>query len=112
MFVKEDHPVEKDNTAATFKRAAALEALTKQKRMQNDIDPYNKAQVKPKIAVRINPDFPIIHKTMKKSTKVEKKSTSKLVIAELGKRVEKYDLIDNLANTKQLLNSPYRTWRH
>ena len=38
MFVKEDDPVEEENTVAAFKRSADEETLTKQQRMQNDID--------------------------------------------------------------------------
>ncbi len=53
--------------------------------------------MKPKIAVRMNPDFQITRKVPKKNRKGVKKSASKMVMAELGKRVEKYDLINNLA---------------
>ncbi len=58
MFVKEDEPVEEKNTVVAFKRSTDGETLTKQKRMQNDIDAYTKTQVKPKIAVRMNPWLP------------------------------------------------------
>ncbi len=100
MFVKEDKPVEEENTVAAFKRTPEGETLTKQQRMQNDIDAYTKTQVKPKIAVRTIPDFPITRKGPKKNRKGVKKSASKMVIAELGKRVEKYDLINNLAQAQ------------
>ena len=56
--------------------------------------------MKPKIAVRMNPDFPITRKAPKKSKKGGKKSASKMVIGELRKRVEKYDLINNLAQAQ------------
>ncbi len=69
MFVKESDPVEEENTVAAFKKFAEGETLTKQRRMQNDIDAYTKTQVKPKIAVRMNLSFPIAHKAPKKSKK-------------------------------------------
>ena len=100
MFVKEDDPIEEENTVAAFKRSADGETLTKQQRMQNDIDAYTKTQVKPKIAVRMNPDFTVTRKAPRKSKKGGKRSASKMVIAELGKRVEKYDLINNLAQAQ------------
>ncbi len=59
MFVKEDDLIEEENTVAAFKRSADGETLSKQQRMQNDIDAYTKTQVKPKIAVRMNPNFPV-----------------------------------------------------
>ncbi len=89
MFVKEDEPVEEENTVASFKRSADGEALTKQKRKQNDIDAYTKTQVKPKIALRMNLDFPITRKAPKKSKKGGKNSAINMVIGEHGKRVEK-----------------------
>ncbi len=49
--------------------------------MQNDLDAYAKMQVKPKIAVRTNPDFPITRKALKKSKNGRKKSASKMGIA-------------------------------
>ena len=104
MFVKEDDLLEEENTVAAFKGSADGETLTKQQRMQNDIDAYTKTQVKPKIAVRMNPDFPIAHKAPKKSRKSGKKSASKMVIAEPGKRVEKYDLINNLSQVQAGIN--------
>ncbi len=82
---------------AAFKRSADGETLTKRQRMQNDIEAYTEMQVKPKIAVRMNPDFPITRKTPQKSKKGGRKSVGKMVISELGKRVKKYDLINNLA---------------
>ena len=93
-FLKEGNPIE-ENTVAAFKGSADGKTLTKQQRMQNDIDSYNKTQVKPKIALRMNPDFPITHKGPKESKKGGKKSASKMAIAELRKRVEKYDPINN-----------------
>ena len=68
--------------------------------MLNDIEAYNKTQVKLKIAVQVNPDFPITRKALRKSKKGGKKFASKMVIVELGKRVEKYDLINNLAQAQ------------
>ncbi len=68
--------------------------------MQNVIGACNNSQVKPKIAVRVNPDFPSSRKVSKKSKTSVKKSAGKMVIAELGKRVEKYDLIQNLAQAE------------
>ena len=100
MFVKEDDPVEEGNTVAAFKRSADRETLTKQQRMQNYIESYNKTQVKPKIAVRMNTDFPITRKAPKKGKKGGKKSASMMAIAELGKRVEKYDLTNRLAQAQ------------
>ena len=67
MFVREDEPVEEENTVAAFKRYADGETLAEQQRMQNDIDVYTKTQVKPKIAVRMNPDFPITRKARKRA---------------------------------------------
>ncbi len=55
MFVKQDDPVEEENTVAAFKRSADGETLTNQKRMQKNIEAYTKTQVKPKIAARMNP---------------------------------------------------------
>ena len=55
MFVKEDDSVEEENTVAEFKRSVDGETLSKQQRMQNDIEAYNKTQVKQKISVRMNP---------------------------------------------------------
>ncbi len=56
-----------------FKRSADEEILTKKQRMQDDIDAYTKTQVKPKIAVRMNPDSPISCKAPKKRKKGAKK---------------------------------------
>jgi len=53
--------------------------------------------VKPKVAVRVNPDFPVPRKTNKKNKRTAKKSASKILAAELGKQVEKCDLLNNLA---------------
>ena len=97
MLVREDKPVEEENTVAAFKRTADGEILTKQQRMQNDFDAYTKTQIKPKIAARKNSDFPITRKIPKKIRKGVKKSASKMLIAELGEVVEKYELINNLA---------------
>ncbi len=58
MVVKEDGPIEEENTVAAFKRSADRETLTKQQRMQNDINAYTKTQLKPKIAVTMNPRLP------------------------------------------------------
>ena len=44
------------------------------------------------IALRMNSDFSITHMAPKKRKKGGKKSASKMVIAELGKRVEKTTL--------------------
>ena len=85
---------------AAFKRSADRETLTKQQRIQNDIDTYTKTQVKPTIAVRMNPDFPVTRKAPRKSKKGGKKSARKMAIAELGKSVEKYDLINNLVQAQ------------
>ncbi len=106
-FVKEGKTVEEENSVAAFKRTADGETLTMQKRMQNDIDTYTKTQVKPKIAVRMNPDFQITRKIPKKNRKGVQKSASKMVIAELGKRVQKYDLINNLAQAQSGITFGY-----
>ncbi len=95
MFVIEDDRVEEENTVAALKRPADGETLTIQQRMQNDIDSCTETQVKRRIAARMNPDFSITRKASK-SKKSGKKSAGKMVIAELGKRVEKYDQINNL----------------
>ncbi len=100
VFVKEDDPVEDEHTVAAFERSVHGETLTKQQRMQKDIDTYTKMQVKPKIPVRTNLDFPIIRRVPKKNRKGVRKSASKMVIAVLAKRVEKYDLINNLAQAQ------------
>ncbi len=55
--------------------------------MQNDIDIYTKTQVKPKIVVRIHLDLLITRKASRKSNEGGNKSSRKMVIAELGKRV-------------------------
>ncbi len=67
--------------------------------MLHDIDSYNKAQLQPKIAVRMNPDFPTTRKTPNKGKKAERKSAGVMVIVEIG-RVEKYDLINNLVQAQ------------
>ena len=97
MFMKEGDPIEKENTVAAFKRSADRETLTKQQRMQDDIDTYTKMQVKLTIVVKMSPDFAVTRKAPKKSKKGGKRSACKMVIAKLGKRVEKYDLIKNFA---------------
>ncbi len=48
----------------------------------------------------MNSDFPSTRKVSKKSRKSVKNSSGKMVIAELGERVEKYDLIHNLAQVQ------------
>ena len=73
MFVKEDDPVEEESTVAAFKRSADGETLTKQQRVQNEIDAYTKTLVKTKIVVRMNRDFLIARKAPKKSKKRGKK---------------------------------------
>ena len=70
MFVQENELVQEDNTVAAFKRSEDGETLTKQQRMQNDIDAYNYSQVKPKIGGRVNPDFPSTRKVSKKVRRV------------------------------------------
>ena len=70
--------------------------------MQNDIDAYNKTHAKPKISVRMNPYFTVSRKTAKKSRK-SGKTTSKMFIAEMVKRVEEYDLINILAQAQPVL---------
>ncbi len=85
---------------AAFKRSADGETFTKQQQMQNDIDAYNKTQVKPNIAVRMNFDFPVTRRAPRKRKKGVKKSASMMLIAELGKRVEKFDLINNVAHAQ------------
>ena len=84
-------------TEAAFKRSADREILTKQQRMQDDIDAYSKTQVKLKISARINSDFPNTCRAPKRNKKGVEQYASKMLIAELGKRVEKYDLINSLA---------------
>ena len=49
MVVKEDDPVEEENTVAAFKRSVDGETLSKQQKMQKDMDAYTKMQVKPKL---------------------------------------------------------------
>ncbi len=48
----------------------------------------------------MNPKFPVTRKALRKGKKGAKKSAGKMVIAELVKRVEKYDLINNLAQAQ------------
>ncbi len=60
LFVKADDSVEEDDTVAVYKSAASGEILTKQHRMQNDIDAYGKTQAKPKVTVKNEPGFPIV----------------------------------------------------
>ncbi len=71
MFVEEDYLVVEDNTIAAFKRTASGETINKHQRMQDDIDTYNKTQVKPNVAVRANPDFPVPRKARKKNKNSE-----------------------------------------
>ncbi len=68
--------------------------------MQNDIDANTKTTVTPKIAVRINSEFQATRKIPKKSKEARKKSAGKMIIAELGKGFEKYDLINNFAQAE------------
>ena len=105
MFVKEYYPIEEENTMAAFKRFADGETITKQQRMQNNIDAYTKTKAKPKIAVRMKSYFPVTRKAPRKSKKGAKKSARKMVIVEPGKRVEKYDLINNLAQAQADITS-------
>ncbi len=100
IFVKEDDSMKEENTVAAFKRSADGETLTEQQRMKNDIDAYSKTQVKPKIAVRMNHDFPSTCKAPKKGERSGKKVAAKMAIAELGKKAEKYDLINNLTQAQ------------
>ncbi len=95
MFVGEDDPAERQHTVAAFKIFTDGETLTKQQRILNNIDAFNKKQVKPKVSVRMNLDFPTTRKALKVKTG-GKKSASKMVVAELGKRVQKYDFIRNI----------------
>ncbi len=91
IFVEEDDSVEEEHTVAAFKKSAYGETLSKPQRMQNDIDAHTKTQVKPKIAVRTNQDFPITRKAPEKSKGV-KKSASKMVITELGRELRSMTL--------------------
>ena len=84
MFPKEHDPVGEENTVTTFKRSADDKTITRQQRMQKDIDAWNKTQLKPKISVKMNPDFLLTRKARKKSKKGWKMSASKMQIAELG----------------------------
>ncbi len=59
-------------------------------------------QVKQKFAVRMNPDFLMSGNASKIGKKSVKKCTSKMVISELGKGVEMYDLITNLAQDQHV----------
>ncbi len=56
--------------------------------MQNDIDAYTKTQVRPKVDVRMNPDFPDTLKALRKTKMGGKKSAGKMEIAELGEESE------------------------
>ncbi len=88
MFEKEGDSIQEENTAAAFQRSADRATLNKHQRMQDDIDAYTKTQVKPSIALGMDPDFPV---TCNAPTKIENggmKSASKMVIAQLEKRVE------------------------
>ena len=96
----EDDLVVENNIVAAFKRTASGETITKQQRMQNDIEVYNKTQVNSNVAVRINPDFRVSCKTKKKNVKSGKKSDSKMVIAELRKRAQRYNLINSLVEAQ------------
>ncbi len=69
LFVIEDDPVEEENTVVAFKRSADGETITKQQKIQKDMDAYTETQVKPKIAVRMNLDFPISRNAPEKSKK-------------------------------------------
>ena len=91
MFLEEEEAV------AVFKRSANGETISKQQRMQNDIDEY--ANQGPKAFTRVNkdPDFPIHPKKSRKSRKNVKKSKVKAIIEALEHRVEKYDLMSSLA---------------
>ena len=72
MFVKEDDLVEEENTVAALKRSADGETLTKQQRMQHHIDVYTKTQVRPKLAVRMNPTSRSIGRVRRRAQKVER----------------------------------------
>ena len=85
---------------AAFKRAADRKTLTKQIRMQNDIEVYNRTQTKPSRTVRLNPDFPETRQVPMKGKKSAKQSAIKVVIAELWKRVEKWDQFNSLAQVQ------------
>ncbi len=85
---------------AAFKRAADRKTLTKQIRMQNDIEVYNRTQTKPSRTVRVNPDFPVTRQVPMKGKKSAKQSAIKVVIAELWKRVEKWDQFNSLAQVQ------------
>ncbi len=87
MFVKNDDPVEEENTVAAFKRSAEVETLNKQQRMKNDIEAFSKTQVKPKISVRTNPDFPITRKAPKKSKKGRKSLRARCLSLNLGREL-------------------------
>ncbi len=100
MLAKEDYPVEEENTGAVFKIHADGGTHTKQQRIQNNIDAYNERQVKPKISLRMNLDFPVTCKAPQKSKKGGKNYASKMVLAELGKKVDKFDLINKLAQAQ------------
>ncbi len=48
----------------------------------------------------MNPDFHITRRAPNKNKKCVKKSASKMLIAEIGKRIGKYDLINNSAQAQ------------
>ncbi len=67
MLMKDDGPVVENKAVAAFKKTESGETFNKQQRMQNDSDAHNKAKVKTYVAVRVNPDFPVLHKAGKKN---------------------------------------------
>ena len=95
MFLKEEETILEDGAVAVFNRTGDEETLTKQNRMQYDIEAYKKAQVKPRVAVRVNPGHTVTQEVNKRKKKSSKKSACKVLIDALSERVQKYDLIYN-----------------
>ncbi len=85
MFLDEEEE-EAEETVAAFKRSADGEALTKQQRMQNDIEEHDGTKISCSVEPRKNPDHPIRRKSHTKNTKKKgTKSKSKSLIESLEK---------------------------
>ena len=72
--------------------------------MQNDIAEYNKPVVRTGTRTKFEPDLPAPRKIEKKSKNASRKPTGKALIQTSSKHVEKYHLINNLAQARLALH--------
>lgn len=75
--------------------------MTKQKRLHNDLDTYTSTKVRPTIQPSKNTDFTLCQNAPTESKKKRTKLKSRALSEVLGQKVEKFDLMNSLAQESE-----------